>query len=115
MTLAPHDIGELKAQLAAVIRRLDELDRKYDARREEDDARDARAHTEREELRERLDRHGVRTTALETKWEAFFSEQGAFRLFCAQITAHDKKIDRLMWIAGIGFGIVITLEVLLKH
>jgi len=113
--LAPHDIGELKAQLAAVIKRLDEQDRKYDARREEDDAREARAQKERQELIARVDRHGVRTTAIETKWEAFFSEQGAFRLFCAQIAGHDKKIDKLMWIAGIGFGIVVTLQFVLKH
>ena len=113
--MAPHDIGDINRKLEAVILRLDEQDRKYDARREEDDAREARARTESQELIARVDRHGIRTTTIETRWEAFFGEQGAFRLFCAQIAAHDKKIDRLMWLAGVGFGILITLEFVLKH
>lgn len=106
---------EDEVTMAEVLRRLDDQDRRYEARTKVDDIREERAERDRRELLDRVDKHGIRTTAIETKWEAFFGEQGAFRLFCAQISGHDKKIDRLMWLAGVGFGILITLEFILKH
>lgn len=108
-------MSEEQVTMAEVLRRLEEQDRKYEARTRIDDEREQRAERDRRELLDRVDAHGIRTTAIETKWEAFFGEQGAFRQFCAQITGHDKKIDRLMWLAGVGFGVLITLEFVFKR
>lgn len=100
----------ISRQLADVLRRLDDQDRKYDKRREEDDRREASAAAAREALLTRVDEHGKRTTKLETKWEAFFGDQGAFRLFCSQISNHDKKLDRLTMYFFIGMGILIAAQ-----
>lgn len=110
--MAPNEISQ---QLASITRRLDEQDKKYDARREEDDARETRARSERQLLLDRVDAHGRRTTVLETDWKAFFSDQGAFRLFCKQINDQAAKTDRLTWLVAVGLGIVITLQFMLKR
>lgn len=101
--------------MAEVLRRLEDQDRKYDARTRIDDERERRAAEDRRELLDRVDAHGVRTTAIETKWEAFFGEQGAFKFFIGQITDLAKKNDRLTWLVAVGVGIIITLQFVLKR
>lgn len=106
---------EEQVTMVEVLRRLDEQDRKYEARTRIDDEREQRAERDRRELIERVDAHGVRTTAIETKWEAFFGEQGAFKFFISQIGDLAKKNDRLTWLVAVGVGIIITLQFVLKR
>lgn len=71
-------MAEVAAKLEAINQSLlarDELDAE---RRKVDDARDVKAEKASDDLRERMDRHGTRTTALETNWAAFFGPVGAF-------------------------------------
>ena len=103
-------VDVMSRQIAEVIRRLDEQDKKYDARRKEDDRREETASRTRSELLSRVDAHGQRTTKLETKWEAFFGDQGAFKLFCGQIAGHDRKIDNLRTYVLIGLGLVLAAQ-----
>lgn len=105
--------AEISLQLVNITRRLDDQDKKYDARRVEDDARDARAHVERDAAAERLDLHGRRTIALETKWEAFFGDQGAFKQFVLKLESHDAKLDKMSAYLLIGVGILLASQFLI--
>jgi hypothetical protein len=108
-------MSEEQVTMAEVLRRLEEQDRKYEARTRIDDERDQRAERDRREMLDRVDGHGQRMTGMETKWAAFFGEQGAFRIFTAQLTEQAKKTDRLTWLVAVGVGIVITLQFVLKR
>jgi hypothetical protein len=70
-----------------------------------------------DELVSRVDSHGLRTTAIETRWEAFFGPQGAFGLVMKgidtqseQIKAQTKVSNRTNWILAIGVGIVLAAQ-----
>ena len=84
-------------------------------RRKLDDARDESARKDRKELLDRVNAHGTRTTALETKWAAFFGDEGAFKLVMKAGAEQSKKLDRNTWLIAIGFGILIATEFFLKR
>jgi hypothetical protein len=83
--------------------RRDDLDAK---RRLVDDARDAT-------LLARVDEHGRKQTELETKWNAFFSDQGGWGYVSRKITTTDTQ-NRWI-IGGVGSILVAVIIDLLKH
>lgn len=84
-------------------------------RRKVDDEREKKADLRTAELIQRIDNHGLRTTAIETKWEAFFGDQGAFKIFVKNIEDLSRKSDKQAILLAIGIGIIITLQFLLKR
>lgn len=103
----PQNIGEVLIALDAIDSRLSARDELDAERRKVDDLRDAEQQAVQRELLQRTDK-------LETNWESFFGEQGAFRMVINQLKGHSKKIDRLTWIAGVGVGIAIVVQIWLQ-
>lgn len=86
-----------------------------------------------DELVSRVDNHGLRTTAIETRWEAFFGPQGAFGMvmrgieeqkeqmktqgasFEAKMTEQTKTSNRTNWILAVGVGIVLAAQFLAPY
>lgn len=100
----------LAAQFHAFSKRWDDRELMETERRKLDDERD-RKHTQKmDEVLDRLDKHGTRTTALETKWEAFFGDQGAFKLVVKGLDKLDGKTDKLAWLLAIGIGIMVAVQ-----
>jgi hypothetical protein len=75
---------QVSSKLNSISQSLAARDRVDADRRKVDDTRDTR-------LLERVDAHGIRTTAIETKWEAFFGPNGAFTYVTRKIEATDKQ------------------------
>lgn len=93
-------IAESEERTAVVITdRFDKQDREYSARSKVDDARYAKSTNQREEMLARMDGHGKRTTALETKWTAFFSDEGAFKIFVTKLESQEagqRTVQRMI-------------------
>lgn len=104
---SPENIGEVRIVLDAIDARLTARDELDAERRKVDDLRDAEQHAVQRELLKRTD-------TLEANWEGFFGEQGAFRMVISQLKGHSKKIDRLTWIAGVGVGIAVVVQIYLQ-
>lgn len=103
-----------------IIHRLDQIESRvsnaaelYDERRRTDDARYERVIKAQDAILERVDGHGRRTTAIETKWEAFFGKQGAYGIILETLKNQDNKIDRLAWYIAIGIGLVVGIQFLI--
>ena len=107
------NLSEVTAALDRLNDKIDSQNREYDQRRKEDDKRTLAATKAREELLKRVDAHGLRTTKLESRFEAFFGPEGAFQSVLHRGISQGKKIDKLSWLMGIGVGIVATLEFIL--
>lgn len=78
-----------------------ELDKE---RRKIDDDRYRTLSNGQGEVLKLVNDHGARTTALETKWTAFFGDQGAFKGVIKGLEDQGKKIDKLTWIVASGIG-----------
>lgn len=98
--------------MAEVLRRLDAQDRRYAERSNLDDQREERASREREMLLERVDTHGKRVTIIETRFDAFFGEQGAFRLVCKKIDESADTVKAHGKYIFIGVGVIMAGEFL---
>jgi hypothetical protein len=119
-------MAQVRAELDSIRRNLEARDRLDQERRKVDDAREQSAAAAREHLLERVDGHGRRTTALETKWEAFFSEQGAFRVLIRLSEQNNcdikalaeetrKSIQALWRPVLIGIGGLAVLNIVVSH
>lgn len=108
----PQNLEEVRAALAAIDSRLEASDEMDAERRKLDDLRYQTQDGERKELLQRIGGISDRTSKLESNWDSFFGEQGAFPMVVAKIDGHGKKIDRLMWFAGVIFGIGLVLKLL---
>ena len=105
---------QVRSELDLIRQTLAEQDRASAERRKVDDERTHAAELGRRQLLDRADGHGARLGRLEARWEAFFSDEGAFKVVLHRGVEQGKKLDRLFWLAGIGFGIIATLELILK-
>lgn len=103
----PNSISELVFALENVNDRLKARDDLDAERRRQDDLRRTTETKEREQLL-------ARTGKLEGQWNAFFGEFGAFQGVITTVKDHGKKLDRLMWIAAVGVGIMTAVDVLLR-
>lgn len=100
-------MAQVSAELIAIRENLTARDRLDSERRKVDDARDER-------LLDRVDKHGTRMTTMETRWEAFFGDNGAWNYVKKKIEATDKQ-NRV--IIGFGFTTMVgvILNLWLKH
>lgn len=107
-------MAEVSAELLSIRQTLEAQDRIDAERRKVDDAREEAASKAREALLERVDKHGIRTTTLETMWAAFFGPNGAFALVLKQL---DSQGAQNKWILGLLIttliGVVVSLAT--KH
>lgn len=79
-------------------------------RRKLDDARDSAARKDRSELLDRVNKHGTRQTALETRWEAFFGDQGAFKIVVKGMEQTTAKLNMIIWAGFVGtLGLLVEL------
>lgn len=110
---------QVSSELGSMRQTLAEQDRIATERRKVDDERNRAAELGRKEARERSDGHGGRLARLEARWEAFFSDGGAFRAVLKNAESlttgqanQDKKIN---WILGLLItGLIGIIFVLLK-
>lgn len=107
-------LSEVRLALDSINDRLEARDRLDAERRKVDDLRSANEAKVRQELVQRTAEQGERTAKLEANWESFFGDQGAFRMVIAELKSHNIKIDRLMWLTGVGAGILVVLQLLLR-
>jgi hypothetical protein len=103
-------MGQVSSELLSIRQTLEARDTLDAERRKLDDARNTAATTDRKELLDRVNKHGLRVTTLETNWANFFGENGAFTYVKRKIDATDKQ-NR--WIIGLVLstlaGIIVTL------
>jgi hypothetical protein len=107
------NLTEVSVKMDSLISRIEGRDKLDEERRKTDDARYTTLSKRHEEILERVDKHGIRTTALETKWAAFFGDEGAFKLVMKGLENLDKKSDKQNWFIAIGIGILGALQFLL--
>jgi len=103
------------AAIEAVDARIKAKDELEAERRKTDDIRYERLAKNQETIIERTDKHGLRTTALETLWSAFFGDQGAFKIVVKNQEDQGKKIDRLSWGFAIGIGLLMATQFWLTY
>lgn len=107
-------MADVNAELNSIRQTLEARDTLDAERRKIDDSRDEVAHKERIEVVERMNRHGLRMTTIETNWAAFFGENGAFTYVRKKLEASDAQ-NR--WIIVFAFstlvGVIVNL--LTKH
>src|ERR1700722_6192149 len=104
---------QVSTALNSILQTLEARDTLDAERRKTDDAREIHAVADRKELLDRVDAHGIRTTRLESRWEAFFGPEGAFQSVLNRGISQGKKIDKLSWLVGIGGGVGATLAFIL--
>lgn len=116
--------GDIVAAIGYLDQRFEYREKNDEERRKVDDARHQtliqgqdRIVKGQEELVARVDNHGLRTTAIETKWEAFFGPQGAFGMVMrgideqkVQMKEQTKVSSRTNWILAVGVGIVLAAQ-----
>lgn len=107
-------IEQVAEQVRGIDFRLESQDKVDEERRKLDDDRYTHLAAGQKEVLSRVDTHGTRTTALETKWAAFFGDEGAFKLVMKNIDSQGKKIDKLMWLVACGIGGLAALEFIQK-
>lgn len=91
------------------------IERKLDEKIEEDGKRRLVDDKRYDTILERTDKHGLRTTALETLWAAFFGDQGAFKVVVKNQDEQGKKVDRLSWLMAIGCGLILATQFWLMY
>lgn len=100
-----------ESAVSSLVQRWDEREKLDNERRKVDDARYETLAKRHEILIERVDKHGERTTALETKWAAFFDEKtGAFRYVTQGMEKLNTKTDKMAWLLAIGIGIMWAIQ-----
>lgn len=116
------------ATIDQVATRVELIDQKFDSKEETDkqrrivdDARFTVLTGGQKEVLARVETHGTRTTALETKWAAFFGDEGAFKAIMKRIDSmgdkqddQGKKIDKLTWIVAGGLGAVSATQFIIE-
>ena len=103
-------MAAISGELNSIRQTLEAQDTLDAERRKVDDARYGRLAKGQEDLVARVDRHGTRTTAVETQLATFFGENGAFRIVLKGIdslTKDGKLQSRLIYI---GMGIILALQ-----
>lgn len=106
----PDRDAEIALQLQALNQKFQARDEMDAERRKTDDARYDALKKSNDEVMARVDGHGLRTTALETKWAAFFGDEGAFKVVVRNQENQGKKIDRLSWFIAGGIGLLAALQ-----
>ena len=103
-------MNQVIAKLGSIEQTLEARDVLDQERRKVDDARNAAATTDRKELLERVNKHGLRVTTLETNWANFFGENGAFTYVKRKIDATDKQNRVIIGLVlSTLAGIIVTL------
>lgn len=115
MSESKLSMGEIAIIVQNIESKLDSKVADDDKRREVDDRR-------YNELINRTDKHGQRTTAVETQLAAFFSDQGAFKMVIKGIDAlsvtvkeQGAKADKNSWLIAIGVGLLMATQFWLGH
>lgn len=107
-------MDDLLAGIRDVKANLMEQDRRDAARRLVDDERNKLNLECQKIILERLDRHGNRTTAIETKITGWFEKGGVISMLITTVAGQGKLIQRALIAIGVGTGIILTVEFFLK-
>lgn len=103
-------MAQVAARLDSISQTMKARDDLDAARRQVDDERDEKADKAAVDLRERMDRHGTRTTALETNWAAFFGPIGVFSTVVKDVSTLTQSMSEVKEDVGFVKGAATTLK-----